>query len=147
MIGLHLGHSRADMLRALLEATGFAVRHNLEVMAGAGDSVERIVAVGGGTRRPVWTSVVSDITGLRQELPRHTVGASYGDALLAAVAAGVVEPDAGWNPIEATIEPDQSHRETYDHLYEIYRQVYADTRESVHRLSAFQATQGGPTGG
>ena len=140
-------HARGRPLPAALEATAFGVAAQPR-----DDGRARADSRAVGRRRRHRTRAVDrrsspTSTGCARSCPAETVGACYGDALLAAVAAGVVEPTAVWNPIEATIEPNQSHRETYDHLYEIYRQVYADTRESVHRLSAFQATQGGPTGG
>ncbi len=54
----------------------------------------RRVAVGGGTKGGLWTQMVSDVTGREQEIPGVTIGASYGDALLAAIAAGLAAPDA-----------------------------------------------------
>jgi xylulokinase len=49
----------------------------------------RAVAVGGGTTGSLWPRIVSDACGLVQEVPAETIGASLGDALLAAEAAGL----------------------------------------------------------
>lgn len=50
MLGLTLRHGRGHLYRALLEATAFGVRHNLETIKRAGGDPHRLVAVGGGTR-------------------------------------------------------------------------------------------------
>ncbi|MGH3146636.1 MAG: FGGY-family carbohydrate kinase, partial [Rubrobacter sp.] len=85
MCGLTLGHTRGHMYRALLEATAFGARHLLEVVNEAGGESERVVAVGGGTKGGLWTQIISDITGMTQGIPEQTVGACYGDAMLAGI--------------------------------------------------------------
>ena len=94
-------------------------------MAEAGGDIRHVTAVGGGARA-LWTRIVSDVTGHPQDVPRHTIGAAYGDAFLAAVGTGhAVAPDiAGWNPVEHMVEPDPATAGTYDGLYRLYRAVY-----------------------
>ncbi len=111
--GLTLSHGRGHIYRAMLEATAYGVRHILEVLAEVGGSGERLVAVGGGTKGTLWTQVVSDITGRPQELPERTVGASYGDALLAGIAAELLSTDAQWNPVASIVEPDPKTQAVY----------------------------------
>jgi xylulokinase len=136
--GLTLSHGRGHLYRAMLEATAYGVRHIFEAMREAGGGGERLVAVGGGTKGGVWTQIVSDVTGRPQELPEQTIGASYGDALLAARSVDLVEPDADWSRIAATVEPKEENRKVYDELYEIYRDLYPATREQMHALAGMQ---------
>ncbi len=136
--GLTLAHGRGHLYRALLEATAFGVRHNLETIELAGGRIGRLVAVGGGTRGGLWTQIVSDASGRPQDVPELTIGAAYGDALLAGVATDVAALDAPWNPAAATVEPDRAHRETYDALYAVYRDLYPATRAQAHRLAELQ---------
>lgn len=134
--GLTLAHGRGDLYRAALEGTAFAVRHNIEVMREAGVAIERAVAVGGGTRGGLWTRVVSDVTGLEQQIPSVTVGASLGAAYLAARGVGE-EVDIGrWNPITATVGPDPAVREFYDERYRLYRRAYPALAPVMHGLAA-----------
>ncbi|HEX2182073.1 MAG TPA: sugar kinase, partial [Rubrobacteraceae bacterium] len=107
-------------------------------MREAGGGGERLVAVGGGTRGGLWTQIVSDVTGRPQQLPEQTIGASYGDALLAARSVGLVGPEADWSRIAATVEPEEEYREIYDELYRIYRELYPATREQMHDLAGMQ---------
>lgn len=141
--GLTLEHSRGDLYRAALEATALGVRHNVETMRGAGADIRRIVAVGGGTQGRLWLQVISDVTGLVQEVPRTTIGASYGAAFLAATATSTAPDDLApsitrWNPIVETITPDPELRATYDALFDRYLRLYAASKDVVHELAAEQ---------
>lgn len=137
--GLTLRHGRAHLYRAALEATAFGVRHNLAAMREAGGDLRRLVAVGGGARE-LWTQIVSDVTGLEQSVPRHTIGAAYGDAFLAAVGTGLATRAdiADWNPVESTVVPDPARSEVYDTLYDHYLALYPATRDTAHALAARQ---------
>lgn len=99
----------------------------------SGGGGERFVAVGGGTKGGLWTQIVSDVTGREQELPEETIGAAYGDALLAARAVGLAESDTDWSRIVDTVEPDEENREVYDELYGIYRDLYPATKVQMHK--------------
>jgi xylulokinase len=138
--GLTLSHTRGDLYRAALEATALGVRHNIETMRAAGADIRRIVAVGGGTQGSLWLQVVSDATGLAQEVPQTTIGASYGAAFLAAVATadGIPPRITDWNPVAQTVRPDAAVAAGYDVLFERYLQLYASTKHLVHELADAQ---------
>jgi xylulokinase len=132
-IGLTLRHGRGHLYRSALESVGFGVRHNLEAMTDAGAPPARLVAVGGGTRDDLWTQIVSNVTGLPQDVPSVTVGASYGDARMAADAAGV--DTSGWNPVARRTVPDPSTRAVYDTLYAEYLRSYPALADTMHVLA------------
>jgi xylulokinase len=142
IIGLTMSHTRGHLYRALLEATAYSARSILDAIGEAGVKMERVVAVGGGTKGGLWTQIVSDVTGLRQELAKESMGACYGDALFAARAAGLVDDDAVWASAAASVEPNPKNRKVYDRLYAIYRDLYPATRSHVHELAALQAEEG-----
>ncbi len=136
--GLTLSHGRGHLYRAMLEATAYGVRHIFEAMGEAGGGGERLVAVGGGTKGGLWTQIVSDVTGRPQDLPEQTIGASYGDALLAARAVGLAGRDEDWSRIVGTVEPNPKNKGLYDQLYGVYRDLYPATRELMHILAEVQ---------
>jgi xylulokinase len=133
--GLTLRHGRGDLLRAVYEGTAFAARQIVELLGGVADGEPRVVAVGGGTHSDLWLQIVSDVTGAPQAVPQETSGAAYGDALLAAIATGLVAPDTDWARIESFITPEASSRETYDELFALYASLYESTANVVHRLA------------
>jgi xylulokinase len=136
--GLSLRHTRAHLYRAVYEGVAFGVRQIFELFDTKSAPVRRVVAVGGGTQSNLWTQIVSDVTGRAQVLPTHTIGASYGDALMAAIGVGIVAPDTCWATTDRTVEPNPAVRKTYDDLYDSYIHLDSATRPVVHQLSALQ---------
>jgi xylulokinase len=100
---------------------------------------DRITAVGGGTQSDLWLQIVSDVAEVTQLIPQKTIGASYGDAFLAGLAAGIIpstDPLAdGWVRIARTVEPDLARSAVYDEYYGIYRALYENTKDQAHALS------------
>lgn len=139
VLGLTLRHGRAHLFRALLEATAYGARHNLDTMAEAGATLRRGVAVGGGTASKLWPQIVSDVTGREQEIPEVTVGAAYGDAFLAAAAAGLTDPAGTWARIGGVVSPGPAAAARYAGLYELYLRAAADVAPVSHALAAAQS--------
>ena len=68
-------------------------------------------------------------------MPSVTIGASYGDALLAAEGAGIVAPRTSWFQPDRIVTPDPAHADAYDETYALYRELYPATREIQHALA------------
>ena len=146
--GLTLSHSRAHLYRSCLEGIAYGLRHNIEAMAAAGAAPKRLIAIGGGAQDALWLQICSDVAGLPQDVPQQTIGAAYGDAYIAGMAAGLFS-DYGelrdrWVKIDRRIQPDLAAKATYDALYAIYRDLYRDNRERMRRLSQLSANEIGP---
>ncbi|MEJ8822175.1 FGGY-family carbohydrate kinase [Variovorax humicola] len=140
--GLSLAHTRDQLFRAILEGVACGVRHNIDTLAHLGAQTRRVVAVGGGAQTDTWLQIVSDVSGLRQEVPTITLGACYGDAFLAGCAAGILrrEQITDWVKPGRIIEPATALRPTYDTLYRDYLDLYQDSRRVVHRLASRQGS-------
>ena len=126
------------MIRAQYEGIGFAVRQVIALMESQTQPITRIVAVGGGAQSRVWTQAVSDIAGREQEIPEQTIGASYGDALLAAIGTGHAEPETSWASTAAVVRPRPEHRELYDRLFANYEALYPALKSVMHDLAEIQ---------
>lgn len=137
LMGLTLAHTRAHVFRAILESVAYGIRHNIETFRNIGAPIQRVVAVGGGTQSREWLQIVSDVANVPQILPALTIGASYGDAFLAGVAAGVFgrEHLKQWVKVETVIEPRPNP--TYNALYADYLSLYEQTKGIAHRLGKF----------
>ncbi|GIX14502.1 MAG: sugar kinase [Paracoccaceae bacterium] len=132
--GLNLTHSRGDMYRALIEGIANATAHAIDCYREAGQPPARVRAVGGGTQNRVWLQATSDIARLPQALCERTVGASYGDAFLAALAAGLAEPGDidGWNPVRQQVSPEA--HDVYPRQHALFRRLYEQTKDIAHEL-------------
>ena len=136
--GLHLNHTPAHVFRAGYEGIAFGVRQILGLLQATAGPASRLVAVGGGTQGGLWTQIVSDVTGRPQLIPAQTIGASYGDALMAAIGTGLVAPETDWTERGTVIQPDIGTLEQYDGLYQQYTGLYPATAPVVHYLAQVQ---------
>jgi xylulokinase len=134
IFGLNLTHTRADLFRAALEGIAYGTRHVFETYAEVGHSPRRVLSVGGGTKNQVWSQATSDISGQTQNVCEQSIGASYGDAFLAALAVGEVKREdiRTWNPVATTIEPQAS--EIYERQYGVFRELYGRNADLMKRL-------------
>jgi len=133
--GASLHSTRGDLYRALLQGVAYAIRANLEAMAGLAE-IRRVVAVGGGTEDGYLLQLVSDATGNAQLIPTSTIGAARGDAMLGGLAAGLLRRAdlAAWTSIERVIEPRPGYRAAHDRRYAAFGELYRATRPIVHGL-------------
>jgi len=139
IFGLSLGHTRADVYRAVLESVGYSIRHNIKALRAEDCRASRILAVGGGTRNLAWMQIVSDIAGIEQVVPARQIGASYGDAFLAGIGVGLFSGTADaqrWVRPGATIRPNEKNRAVYDAGYRLYRELYEQTKDSMKKSGA-----------
>jgi len=132
--GLNLTHTRADMFRAVVEGIAAGTAHVLETYAEAGASPAQVMAVGGGTKNALWLQATSDFAAVAQQVCTKTVGASYGNAFLAAVAIGTAKATdiARWNPNERTVEPEAVP--AYAVQYPLWKRLYAQTHDIMKAL-------------
>ena len=86
--GLNLGHTRAHLYRALLEAVAYGGRQVIEVMLEVGVRVEHIVACGGGSRSPLWMQLHADVLGKPITMLDQHDAAALGAAICASVGTG-----------------------------------------------------------
>ncbi len=135
--GLTLSHKRKHLFRAVLESVAYGIRHNIDTFRSIGADVKRVVAVGGGTQSKAWLQIVSDVAGIPQIVPELTIGASYGDAFLAGLAAGILHPNDlnTWVKPGLEITPNVTSQQQYEALYADYLQLYEQTSGIVHRLA------------
>jgi xylulokinase len=137
IFGLNLTHRRGDLYRALLEGIACGTNHIIETYRDIGEIPKRLLAVGGGVRNPVWSQATSDVSGMTQMVCAKTVGASYGDAFLAALGVGDVRKRdiLDWNPEEKRILPQRRNRAVYDRQYRIFKELYARNRDLMAELT------------
>ena len=116
--GLNLAHDAASVRRAAYEASGFVVRHLIEL--GAAAPASRIVATGGGTRVEPWMQAIADATGLPVEVSGVPEGAALGAAFLARMATGLessIADAARWASTGHTVEPDRAWKGPMEDRY------------------------------
>lgn len=127
-LGISLGHTRAHFARAVMEGVAYHLRWIIEAIERIDLPVGSINAIGGGSTSPVWTQIISDVTGRELRVLKNAQEAgAAGAALTVAVGMGVypdVESIDDLVEISHTVTPDTRHSRRYDALYAAYRQTY-----------------------
>ena len=126
--GLHTGHERGHLIRAVMEGVTFALRDSLELMRGLGVEASESVAVGGGARSEFWRQMQADVLGVPVVTVGPSGGAPYGAAVLAAAGSGaftsVEEACKAWiRPLDR-LEPNSEVADEYGEAYQRYRKLY-----------------------
>ena len=141
--GLSLATTKGAIVRAILEGSAFALRHNLEVAARAGLAIDAVRSVGGGARSKLWNQIKADVLGRTILLPESAVGAAYGSALLAGVGVGLL-PSSGEAfsrrvRIREHFEPDTENHRRYSDLYAVFRDSYEKLKTCFDETSRLRA--------
>ncbi len=128
IVGLTLSSTRHDIARALLECQSFELALNIEALEKARVRLDRLVAVGGGARSPLWLQIKADVLGRTIAVPRIREGACFGAALLAGAAVGawadIDQAVAACVAIERTYEPDAARQARYAERYRLYKELH-----------------------
>jgi xylulokinase len=139
-VGLALGHGRAHLTRAILEASAFAIRHVAEGIVAAGAEVRTMRVCGGPARSETWNQVKADVTGFTVEVPAVLETAVAGAAIVGATALGAW-PDLpaairGMTRVARRLEPNPANRERYDATFAAYRRLHPAIAPIVRDLAA-----------
>ncbi len=137
-IGLSLFHTRAHLYRAVLEGVSFALQHNIDAgRRGAQSLDDKLIVVGGAARSDLWMQIIADVTGYPVYTIEEDVEAAMGAALLAALGAKVITPEAaqkGWITLIERARPDRERKRLYAERFGVYTDLYPALKPLMHRL-------------
>jgi len=128
LVGLTASHTRAHVVRAILEGVAFSLRDSLEIFRDMNVPVESIRLGGGGARSKLWRQIQADVYAHAVDIVQAEEGAAYGAALLAGVGGGLWKSvdDACAEVVRVVdrIEPDAAAVKALEPLYRSYRELY-----------------------
>jgi xylulokinase len=132
LLGLAADHTRAHVVRAILEGVAFSLKDTLTIFRELGIPVKAIRLGGGGARSALWRQIQADVYGQAVETVQAEEGAAYGAALLAGVGAGV------WGSVDAACDavvrvagrtaPEPQSLSVMEEGYRRYRRIYPALR-------------------
>ena len=89
LVGITAQHTRAHVIRAILEGVAFSLRDTFALFGVLGVPVNSVRLGGGGARSPLWQQIQADVYGMPVDLIAADEGGAYGAGLLAGVGVGV----------------------------------------------------------
>ena len=132
LVGLTASHTRAHVIRAILEGVAFSLKDTFTIFEEMKVPVTAIRLGGGGARSPLWRQIQADVYGHEVEIVAAEEGAAYGAAILAGTGAGA------WSSVEQAcdaivrvakkIVPNQKDSATMQQSYRGYRKIYPALR-------------------
>ena len=138
LVGVTAQHTRAHVIRAIMEGVAFSLRDSLTLFQEIGVPIQSIRLGGGGARSPLWQQIQADIYGMPVELIEADEGGAYGAALLAGV--GIQH----WPSVDVAcessvrvakrVQPDPAAVARMNLQYAEYRKLYPALRGVNHNL-------------
>jgi xylulokinase len=135
LVGLTASHTRAHVVRAILEGVAFSLRDTFEIFAEMDVPVGEVRLGGGGARSELWRQIQADVYGHVAKIVEAEEGAAYGAALLAGVGTGawatVDEACDSVVRIKSAAAPNPQAAAVLRKQYQVFRRVYPALR-SLH---------------
>jgi sugar (pentulose or hexulose) kinase len=128
-VGLHDGHTRADLVRAVYEGVALAAR---DCYTALGELPRQVILAGGGARSVFWAQLMADCLGATVIVPHGREFGAKGAALLAGVGIGMYESVE--SACRSTFRPARTHtpapeaQARYSVHFERYRAVQSSAR-------------------
>lgn len=127
-IGLTIRHTRADMVRAVLEGVTMNLRVILDAFTKQGAKIEAMRVIGGGARGRFWNRIMADIYGMPvQRLAILEEATSMGAAVAGGVGVGLYKDfsiSEQMNQIAEVVQPDPAAQKAYEKVYPIFEACY-----------------------
>jgi L-ribulokinase len=134
LLGQTLHTARAEVYRALIEATAFGARMIVERLTGSGIPIDRVVCCGGiAAKNDLFMQIYADVLGRPMLVAGSDQTPALGAAISAAVTAGAEA--GGYATFEQAQErmtsladerfgPDPEAHSVYDELFGMYRELH-----------------------
>jgi len=141
-IGADGSHTRDHFARAVMEGITFSLNESMAIFREAGKPAGRVISIGGGAQNPVWLQMQADIFGATVVALENEQGPGLGAAMLAAYGCGWFDSldacAAKFVKHAASYDPNPEAVETYRGLFDIYREIYTQTRGLNQALAAYR---------
>jgi xylulokinase len=132
LAGLTASHTRAHVVRAMLEGVAFSLKDSFEILKELNVPCDTIRLGGGGARSKLWRQIQADVYDHEVEMMEAEEGAAYGVAILAGVAAGAWPTvDAACDAVIRTntrVRPDPEAAKLFHRQYRKYVALYPALR-------------------
>ena len=137
-VGLTAKHSRAHLIRSLIEGVSYSLKDCLEIIESLGSKVAVVRASGGGARSAFWRRMLAAVFDRPIATLETQEGSAYGAALLAMAGSGhygsVAEACNATIHEKQRLEPDSTEAETYRAGYEVFQGLYPALRDTFHKI-------------
>ena len=137
-IGMTAKHTRAHLVRAILEGVAYSLNDCLGIVESVGAEVQAVRASGGGARSSLWREILAGVFRRPIATLQTQEGSAYGAALLAMVGTGeygsVNEVCRSVIHERDRVDPDEGLVAVYRESYALFRDLYPALRSAFRRM-------------
>lgn len=141
-IGMDSSHTRSDFVRSVIEGITFSLNESIEIFRESGKLIDTVISIGGGAKSDAWLQIQADIFNSTIVKLSSEQGPAVGAAMIAAYGCQWYESLEAcadeFITYEKTYRPIPENVEKYQELFQLYKQVYAETRKLNESLAGFR---------
>ena len=138
--GLSAIHTKAHLLRAVMEGVSYSLADCNDILAEMGIEVDQMMACGGGGKSPIWRQMLADLYDCSVKTVVQTEGPALGVAILAGVGCGlypsVEEACSKLISEKQSTSPVKEQTEIYNKYHQLYKRLYDNLKDSYKELAA-----------
>jgi xylulokinase len=138
-IGLTARHTRADLIRSMIEGVCYSQKDCLNIIEQLGVWVNAVRVSGGGGKSPFWRQVLCDVLAKPVVTLETQEGSAYGAALLALVGTGAYStvPEVCRRVIRETdsVMPSAAESDFYQDGHSLYTSLYPALKPIYQRMA------------
>ncbi len=131
-VGATTSTGKPTFTRAVLEGVAYNFRDTFEIFAELGYAIKGVQAGEGGSRHPLWPTIIADVLGLPVNILSELDSSALGASIIAGVGTDIWRDftEATRLAVRTThkILPDSDHHRLYTKQYRRYQQAYAALR-------------------
>lgn len=138
--GLSAIHTKAHLLRAVMEGVSYSLADCNDILKEMGVQVDQMMACGGGGKSPIWRQMLSDLYDCQVKTVHQSEGPALGVAILAGVGCGIYESVEKaceqLISVNKCSEPAGENVKKYYEYHQLYKRLYGNLKESYKELAA-----------
>ena len=138
--GLSAMHTKADMLRSVMEGVSFSLLDCWDILREMKIEVKDMMACGGGSKSPLWRQMLANMYGCPVKVGGEGGGATLGAAILGGVAARLFEdvPSACRRFVgtSSVCQPKADANAFYAKEHELYKMLYKSLEPCYKALAS-----------
>ena len=117
-------HTKADMLRAVMEGVTFSLKDCLDIFESAGVKVENMLACGRGGSSAFWRQMLADVFGCKIQSAISSEGAAKLGGVCSGIYGSVQSACDDICSASGSCTPDPENQIKYSHFYKLYASLY-----------------------
>jgi gluconokinase len=138
-VGLTDAHTKAHIIRAVLEGVCFSLADVMLALKETSGNIKNIYLSGGITKSEQWVQILADVSGKKIFINESADASALGAAFIGMKAIGTVKKISEAKMFLGnvkTFKPNLANHAVYKKYFEVYRSLYGKLKDTFSELSS-----------